>query len=400
MPSTRLKQRKDGSKFYEISVSRGYGKSAYTTRWDVPPGLGEKTIQRQLTKFAEDFQRRCESGEVLTRQEQKEKEQQEQLAQGQILTLQQYGERVFMPMYQSMIAETTRSSFDANLRNHIYPTLGNYKLPEITSAQITALLLSKRKILSRSTCQKIYIVLKLLFKNAYKTDMIENNPMDKVDPPKAKKGELIDTEAKSFTLDELVYIDECLEKEPLKWRCLVCLLMDTGIRRGECCGLKWENVDLEAGYITIKGNLQYTPAKGVYLDTPKNSKSREIDIDPSVVDLLRELKKEQDKLTPSPFVFSQDNSDKPMHPQSPTRYFKTFEKKYGVEDFHPHKLRHSFASVAITNGADVASVSEKLGHSDKAVTLRMYTHADKESIKRAGNIYRNALRNKKNSGQE
>ncbi len=70
---------------------------------------------------------------------------------------------------------------------------------------------------------------------------------------------------------------------------------------------------------------------------------------------------------------------------------KRFAQRYGIEGLHPHKLRHSFASVAITNGADVASVSEKLGHSDKAVTLRMYTHADEESIKRAGDIFRNAL---------
>ena len=63
-----------------------------------------------------------------------------------------------------------------------------------------------------------------------------------------------------------------------------------------------------------------------------------------------------------------------------------------IEDFHPHKLRHSFASVAITNGADVASVSETLGHADKAVTLRMYTHADAESQKRASEIFRQALK--------
>lgn len=80
-----------------------------------------------------------------------------------------------------------------------------------------------------------------------------------------------------------------------------------------------------------------------------------------------------------------------MHPQSPPRYMKRFSKRYSVVDLHPHKFRYSFASVAITNGADVASVSEKLGHSDKAVTLRMYTHADAESVKRAGDIFRNAL---------
>ncbi len=69
-----------------------------------------------------------------------------------------------------------------------------------------------------------------------------------------------------------------------------------------------------------------------------------------------------------------------------------FSERYNVPGLHPHKLRHTFASIAITNGADVASVSEKLGHSDKAVTLRMYTHADQESMRRASQIFRDALK--------
>ncbi|MBP5461774.1 MAG: tyrosine-type recombinase/integrase, partial [Lachnospiraceae bacterium] len=62
---------------------------------------------------------------------------------------------------------------------------------------------------------------------------------------------------------------------------------------------------------------------------------------------------------------------------------------------HPHKLRHSFASIAITGGADIASVSEILGHSDKAVTLRVYSHANEESKKRASEIFRSALNDRK-----
>ena len=127
------------------------------------------------------------------------------------------------------------------------------------------------------------------------------------------------------------------------------------------------------------------------MDTPKNGKTRTVDIAQNVVALLRQLRVEQAREGLSPYVFNQEGSPEPMHPQSPTRYMKKFATRYGVADLHPHKLRHSFASVAITNGADVASVSEKLGHSDKAVTLRMYTHADAESVKRAGDIFRSAL---------
>ena len=107
--------------------------------------------------------------------------------------------------------------------------------------------------------------------------------------------------------------------------------------------------------------------------------------------LLRQYRREN--LSLSAYVFTQEESLEPMHPQSPGRYLQSFSRRYGIKGLHPHKLRHSFASIAITNGADIASVSEKLGHSDKAVTLRMYTHADQESIKRAGDIFRQAIKN-------
>ena len=73
---------------------------------------------------------------------------------------------------------------------------------------------------------------------------------------------------------------------------------------------------------------------------------------------------------------------------------RKFAKRYGIDNLHPHKLRHSFASVALTNNADPASVSEILGHADPSITLRVYTHANAESMKRAGDIIREALKEK------
>ena len=125
-----------------------------------------------------------------------------------------------------------------------------------------------------------------------------------------------------------------------------------------------------------------------------------IDISDDAADLLRQLRIEQSRACISPYVFSQDGRAEPMHPTSPTRYFKKFGERYGIDHFHPHKLRHTFASIAITNHADVASVSEKLGHANKGITLKMYTHANAESIKVAGDIFRNALKAKKDDSKQ
>ena len=229
---------------------------------------------------------------------------------------------------------------------------------------------------------------------AYMNDEIPRNPMDKVERPKPRKDEARKMEVEAYTEEETAYILECLEKEPLKWRVLMELMIDTGIRRGECCGLKWSNVDFQSNTITIEHNLCYTPEKGVYLDTPKNGKVRNINVAPEVMALLKQLRTNEGVIKFSPYVFTQDGTTEPMHPQSPTRYMQKFSARYGIQELHPHKLRHSFASIAITNGADIASVSESLGHSDKAVTLRMYTHADQASMTRASNIFREAIKRK------
>ncbi len=398
MASTRKRTTKDGQTFYEIRVSRGRGKSYLTTRWYPPEGWSQKAIDRALAKETSEFERRCHEGEVVSRAEQKENSLQQMREAAKIQTLKKFGEEVFMPAKAVTMSENGRCAYQGNLDRWIYPALGELKMPDITPANISALLLSMQSQgKAHATCVKVYTILHSLFKMAYMSDVVPINPMDKVERPKPRKNELKEKDVEAYTIEEVQRIFATLENEPLKWRALLRLLIDTGIRRGECCGLRWQDVDFKANTITISGNLCYTPQKGIYLDTPKSGKVRTIDVDPEIISLLHELRQEQASHAISIYVFTQPNSPEPMHPQSPARYMQKFSKKYGVPNLHPHKLRHTFASIAITNGADVASVSEKLGHSDKAVTLRMYTHADQESMKRASQIFRNAL---KKAGQE
>ena len=398
MASTRKRTTKDGQMFYEIRVSRGRGKSYLTTRWYPPEGWSQKALDRALAKEASEFERRCHEGEVVSRAEQKENSLQQMREAAKIQTLKKFGEEVFIPAKTVTMSENGRCAYQGNLDHWIYPALGELKMPDITPANISALLLSMQSQgKAHATCVKVYTILHSLFKMAYMSDVVPINPMDKVERPKPRKNELKEKDVEAYTIEEVQRIFAALENEPLKWRALLRLLIDTGIRRGECCGLRWQNIDFKANTIMIAGNLCYTPQKGIYLDTPKSGKVRTIDVDPEIISLLRELRQEQASHAISNYVFTQPNSPEPMHPQSPARYMQKFSKKYGVPNLHPHKLRHTFASIAITNGADVASVSEKLGHSDKAVTLRMYTHADQESMKRASQIFRNAL---KKAGQE
>ena len=391
MASTRKKTTKDGKVYYEIRcVSRT--RPEYCCRWYPKDDWSAAYTERELQRQAAEIDRQYRSGELLTAKEEKALQAEAEREAAKILTLKQYGDHVFMPAKAVTCSENTRSSFQSMLDLHVYPVIGDYKLTEVNTAMLRRLLMDfQNRGKSHATCVKLYVVISLLFKMAYEDEAIERNPMDRVHRPKPRKDEGKRAEVECFTASELRYILDCLDKEPLKWRTLIRLLIDTGIRRGECCGLQWRYVDFKAGTITIAHNLCYTKDTGVYLDTPKNGRSRTIDVSPEVMALLKELREEQAAKAISKYVFTQDDSPEPMHPQTPEHYMRKFGKRNGVDHLHPHKLRHSFASLAITSGADIVSVSEILGHASPAITLNVYSHASEESKRKASQIFREAL---------
>lgn len=310
------------------------------------------------------------------------------------LTFQQFGED-FMLRKSVDIAEYTRSNWQGCLNSRLYPWFGKMLIQDITSAQIEDFFTSlKVEGLKHSTVLKYYTVVKAIFKSASNRNDIPN-PMNKVERPRPRKDEVVDEEPQAYPPEEIRHILDCLQKEPTKWQVFILLLADTGIRRGECCALTWEDFDFLENTVSIQGGAGYTKDKGVYLTTTKNRRKRTLDVDPDVLMYVRFLYLETlaSKQGISQYLFPhRDDPSKPMLPCTATSYFAKFGKKYGIENMNPHKLRHSYASLAITNGADIASVSEVLGHSDKAFTLRQYTSANKESMRKASRIRRKAVK--------
>lgn len=389
MASFKEKTDKDGNLIYQVQASNGRGRRVWRT-FRPEPTWSKRTTQRELQRFAAELESQLEEGEVLTREETEQKAAAEAAEAAKIKTFRQYAEAVYLPEKAATLSEKSRSSYTQLLEQHVFPVLGDVPMQEITAAMVKALLAGLPDTFAYASIVKVYAVLHGLFKAAVMDDTLDRNPMDKVPRPKQSKDAALPTEHKAFTAEETRYILRCLKDEPLKWQAFVLLLIDTGCRRGEACGLQWQAVDLDAGTITIERNLQYTKDRGTYETLPKNGKVRIVDISPDVSQLLRELRQTQPVMVR--WVFTQDDSPEPMHPDSPTRYFQKFGKKYGIEHFHPHKLRHTSASLAITNGADVVSVAARLGHSDSSTTLRMYAHANEESIRRVGQVVRDALK--------
>lgn len=403
MASTKLMETKDGKRFWKISVSRGYGKSPYTSRFYWQDGWSERYALGQLQKAVGAFEQQCAAGEVLSRKDRKAKEEEERKAAeeaaikaaeeaAKIKTVRQYATDVFMAAKTITLSENARASYQSNLDNHILPVIGDLPLASVTPAMLTKLLLDFQKTgKSHGSCVKLYNVLNGVFDMAFMDDSIPVNPLSKVKRPKPRRDEqIIDEASKALSVSELARVLSCVDKEPLRWRVYITLAADMGARRGELCGLQWSDIDWKENTIAVRRNLQYTPAKGVYETTTKTGVVRVVDVGPDTIKLLRDLRQEQASKCISKWVFSQECSPEPMHPQRPTAYFRKFGDRYGIKDFHPHLLRHTAASIMLTSGADIKSVATRLGHSEQ-VLLKTYAHATQESIKRAGQSVRDAL---------
>ncbi len=117
--------------------------------------------------------------------------------------------------------------------------------------------------------------------------------MGKVSKPKRNKAKAVTDEVEAYTEEELKFILACVENEPLKWQALIHLMANTGLRRGEVCGLKWSDIDFVRAEITISENRVYIAGEGTISGSPKNGKARTIPLDYGSMALLKKLDAEQ-----------------------------------------------------------------------------------------------------------
>lgn len=385
-----IKQKTDAKGFtvYQVQASDGRGRRVYRT-FKPQPTWSAKTTQRELRKFAAQLENELKGGQVLTKAERREQARREAAQAAKVQTLRQYVDRVWMPQKRATAARSSIRAYEVNLRLHVLPALGDSLLGEITPPMITALFYQlQAEGLADKTLNLIWNITGEIFSTAVQDEILDHSPMQKARRPAASKDAKVDQDKKAYTADEMLRVLDAIGQEPLVWRALALLLTMTGLRRGEACGLQWDCVDFATGEITIKRNVQ--PCKGgVYVTTPKTGRERTVLAPPDVLDLLRQLRQEQPVTVR--WVFARPHSTEPINPNSVTNHFRQMGRRYGLEDFHPHKLRHSFASIAIEQGADVAAVSKCLGHSTIQTTLAVYTHTNQAATRRAASKVWQAL---------
>lgn len=197
-------------------------------------------------------------------------------------------------------------------------------------------------------------------------------PLLEQPPAKAKKKK-----AEAFSMAEQAKLLGCIHAGTDKFKTAALLCMCVGLRLGELCSLRWEDIDFEGMTLTVERSVQRIAMPGHRTRTillemdPKSASSRRIvPLTPELLEILSKIKGEP------PYVFG---GEKPLEPRTMQYRFQKILKEAGVDKRNFHTIRHTFATNCVENGMDVKSLSEILGHSDVKITLNRYVHPTMDS---------------------
>jgi integrase len=378
---------------YEISVSCGYDINGRqirrTTTYKPEKGMTAKQIEKEVQRQAVLFEEQCNNGTIGSDGKMK-------LAD-------------FVPIYlenaKHRLSPVVYEKYCRMLDICIVPMLGHLKLKDIKPIHIQRFInaLEEREThldgtggkLSSSTIRRYYTMVQSVLHSAYKLGLIGVNPADsdRITLPKVEEQT-----TEIFTDEELTKLLDCLEPEPLQFKLLIHLALNTGCRRGELVGLKWSDINYNTGILTVsRSNYKLTGDSEIKSKSTKTGKSRTIMLPPYCLAMLKQFRAEQaqtqlllgDRWQGDNWIFTQADG-KPMYPTTPTLQFSRFLKRNGLEHKKFHALRHTSATLLLSNGTNIKNVATRLGHSQLKTTNR-YVHAVEQAEKEAANTFETLL---------
>jgi len=381
---------------YRIRVSCGYDTSGRQIMkritWKPESGMTDKQIQKELNRFIVDFENKIMNGDSTSTIN---------------IKLADFCTQ-YLEIAENILAPTTKELYIRIIDNIIKPSLGHMKLKDIKPIHVQRFIQilggdgvrvdKKGDKLSPSTVKRYLTVLKSIMTQAYKLELISQNPTSSA---KLYIPEVIEPDIEIFTKEETAQMLSCLDNEPLMFQVFIHLAIVTGCRRGELTALKWENINLNNNFILIKQSNYKLTGKATQSKSPKTKSSiREIVIPSYLVDLLKLYKIEQeeekialgDKWADENWLFTKIDGSA-MHPHTPTRQFTKFLKKNNIPHRKLHALRHTSATILLSSGTNIKTVASRLGHTQLSTTNR-YVHALRDADEAAAQTFENLIKPK------
>ena len=378
MASITPRKNKDGVTIsFKIRVSRGKGLKPFEMTWPprgtpIPTDWSKKKIEKEVERVAAEFENECKYGHVST-----EKKRFEDYANYVIDLKARTGlKKSTIDRYRDLLTRIV----DVNCEGFGYVKINELRAFHLNRfyEALSSVGMNKKTggRLSNKTILEYHELIRTVLSQALKEGLVAENVADRATPPKKEHKE-----AEFFEPEEVISILKALANESTKWQALTYLIIDTGARRGEMLGIKWESVDFNANTIYFCNNVLYTKDDGIYEDTTKTNKNRLVAISPVVMSILAAWKEEQayerdlmgNLWTETGFVFTQKNGHV-MHPDSVTTWYRRFSKRNDLPPIYPHKFRHTQASLLINEGVNIVAVSKRLGHAKVSTTTDVYSH--------------------------
>lgn len=351
------------------------------------------------------------------------------------MTVRQYFE-YWLEIRPKKLSDKTEESYRCEFKNHIGPELGDYKIKKLAPLHVQTyykkmleegrVLVLKRQIaeiekkieatppgqhrnrqirrldrakerletmiregkcgLSSTTVNYHHRILHKMFQQAVKWRDLQFNICDAVEPPSPEQKEM------SFlTREEISKFLESIKTSYMSGIFLTAIF--TGMRRGEILGLKWQDIDFDAGIIHVRRQLQYTKTKGYNLDKePKRNSKRDIPMPLPLNVALRAIQKKQNEFREKledGTVWNEHNlvfcrgDGHPWYGSVITRELHRVLDENGIKRIRFHDLRHSFATAARNSGVSIEDLQDMLGHAEINTTKKMYVHKDVKPLQRA-----------------
>lgn len=293
--------------------------------------------------------------------------------------------------------ETTFGNYCSKLKNHIIPLLGDIPCDKFNNKLLQQFAYwasqkggANQRGLSEKTIKDTLILIKSIIRDGQEEGVFPDFVIGRTKVPKKL---CLETTKKTYTEEEYKKIIKYLLDHMTTQGLGILIGIYTGMRIGEICALKWEDIDLENKLIRVNKTVSrvYNPLftgkeKCKVVITPgKTQNSRRVI--PIADVLYKVLKKMKNKDN----YYVTTGTAKSHEPRTYRTHYKNIIDKCGVEYIKFHALRHSFASINIENGTDAKTVSEILGHADISITLQAYTHTSNKAKTKAINKFNNML---------
>jgi integrase len=289
------------------------------------------------------------------------------------------------------VSPKTSERYRELLRLHVRPHIGAVRIQKLRATNLTELYGKLAPRLAPRTIGHVHRVIFQALSHAVNWDVISSNVAARVTPPRVAQEEI-----EILTASAIKAILDKSRGRPIYQ--IATLALATGMRRGELLALRWQDLDLDAGRITVARSLEQT-ATGLRFKEPKTRHGRRtFGLPPSAVDELRQHWKAQQELRlalgagkapPSALVFSDVNGN-PRRPDVISQTWRKTAKAAKVRATF-HSLRHTHASHLIAAGLDVLTISRRLGHASPTITLSVYGHLFPQSDDRAAQAIEAAL---------